>query len=592
MTSPPDRLVAGRYRLLAALGAGGMGTVWRARDEVLGREVAVKEVRFPPGLSDAERAVLVERTRREARAAARLDHPSAVTVYDVVEQDGAPFLVMELVEARTLAAVVEQDGPLDPRRTAQVGLALLGALEAAHRQGIVHRDVKPSNVMVRDDGRVVLTDFGIATSTGDSSITHTGLLLGSPAYIAPERARGQAPAPPSDLWSLGATLFTAVEGRPPYDGGEPILTVTAVVTGDHAPFTAAGPLEPVLDGLLEKDPDRRLDAAAARVLLQEVADRVPQERTRVLPAPLAGADPGPARTSALDLGQVRDEVAEAQAPPAAPTVGRTAALPAGGPPVEHRPVERRPVAPPPGGRPRWLVPAAAAAVLLAGAGGAWALASDRDTGTSGASATTSARPTPTAPAATPRATSPAAEPPTAAPTGPAAAPTSAPSSAPSSAAPSPEPTTESAPPSPTAPSAAAGLPEGWTTDTGGAGWTVGLPPGYVRTRAGEYRSAETGRTLRVETGPGQPDAVADRERAAASFRRRHPTYSQIRIAPADYRGYEAADWEFTYEGLHAFNRVFVVDGTGHSLLLQADADDTGARADFEAIVSAFRPAGR
>src|SRR5688500_4781764 len=280
-----------------------MGTVWRAEDDVLGGAVAVKEVTFPHGLSDEERAVLVERTRREARAAARLDHPSAVTVYDVVEQDGEPYLIMELVEARTLAQVVDQDGPLEPQRTAQVGLALLGALEAAHRQGIVHRDVKPSNVMVRDDGRVVLTDFGIATSTGDSSITHTGLLLGSPAYIAPERARGQAPGPPSDLWSLGATLFTAVEGRPPYDGGEPLLTVTAVVTGEHAPFVAAGPLVPVLEGLLEKDPTARLDAGAARPLLEDVARSTAQ--TTAAPVPPVVPPAQASKTSALDLGDVQ-----------------------------------------------------------------------------------------------------------------------------------------------------------------------------------------------------------------------------------------------------------------------------------------------
>ncbi|MDT7573508.1 MAG: eukaryotic-like serine/threonine-protein kinase, partial [Actinomycetota bacterium] len=246
-----ERTVAGRYRLLDRLGSGGMGTVWRAQDGVLGRDVAVKEVTFPPGVSDEEREVLRERTRREARAAARLDHPSAVTVYDVAEEDGTPYLVMELVEARTLAEVVRTDGPLSPRQTAEIGIAVLGALEAAHAQGIVHRDVKPGNVLLRDDGRVVLTDFGIATFTGDSSITSTGLLLGSPSYIAPERAQGETPGPASDLWSLGATLFTAVEGRPPFDKGQPLPTLTAVVTGDHAPYVAAGPLAPLLDGLLE-----------------------------------------------------------------------------------------------------------------------------------------------------------------------------------------------------------------------------------------------------------------------------------------------------------------------------------------------------
>ncbi|MBK5307329.1 MAG: serine/threonine protein kinase [Frankiaceae bacterium] len=277
-----ERTVAGRYRLLDRLGAGGMGTVWRAQDTVLDRDVAVKEVTFPPGVSDEERDVLQERTRREARAAARLDHPSAVTVYDVAEEDGTPYLVMELVDARTLAEVVRTDGPLSPHATAEIGLAVLGALEAAHQQGIVHRDVKPSNVLLRPDGRVVLTDFGIATFTGDASITSTGLLLGSPSYMAPERARGEVPGPPSDLWSLGATLFTAVEGRPPFDKGQPLPTLTEVVTGVHAPFVAAGPLATVLDGLLEKDPERRYDGPTARAALERVV--AAEGATGTLPA--------------------------------------------------------------------------------------------------------------------------------------------------------------------------------------------------------------------------------------------------------------------------------------------------------------------
>ncbi len=307
------RLVAGRYRLLSPLGTGGMGTVWRAQDEVLGRPVAVKEVTFPPGLSDEDRDVLRERTRREARAAARLDHPSAVTVFDVVEQDGAPFLVMELVEAQTLSHVVRTDGPLTPQRTAQVGLAVLGALEAAHRQGIVHRDVKPGNILLGPGGRVVLTDFGIASSPGESAITSTGLLLGSPAYIAPERARGESPGPASDLWSLGASLFTAVEGRPPYDGGDPLTTVTAVVTGEHAPFVHAGPLQHVLEGLLERDPARRAGVVEVRRGLEPVA-------ASAAPAPAAAAPtqtlatPEPEQTTALELEDVREAAAAVAAP--------------------------------------------------------------------------------------------------------------------------------------------------------------------------------------------------------------------------------------------------------------------------------------
>jgi len=320
------RLVAGRYRLLSPLGSGGMGTVWRAEDVLLGRAVAVKEVTFPHGVSEQDRAVLRERTRREARAAARLDHPSAVTVYDVVEEDGSPYLVMELVEARTLSQVLRTDGPLSQQRTAQIGLALLGALEAAHRQGIVHRDVKPGNVLLTDQtqhrpGRVVLTDFGIASSPGDSSITSTGLLLGSPSYIAPERARGQPPAPASDLWSLGATLFTAVEGRPPYDGGEPIMTVTAVVTGEHEPFAAAGPLEPVIEGLLTRDPAHRMGVVEARSALTPIAGG---QGTRPRPSP------GPARqdspehdTTALPMAELRDQLSSVTRATPAPTWSAT-----------------------------------------------------------------------------------------------------------------------------------------------------------------------------------------------------------------------------------------------------------------------------
>jgi tRNA A-37 threonylcarbamoyl transferase component Bud32 len=315
--SQERRLVAGRYRLLSPLGTGGMGTVWRAEDEVLGRPVAVKEVTFPHGLSDEDRDVLRERTRREARAAARLDHPSAVTVFDVVEEDGAPYLVMELVEADTLSHVVRTDGPLSPERTAQVGLALLGALEAAHRQGIVHRDVKPGNVLLSTGegaaDRVVLTDFGIASSAGDSSITSTGLLLGSPAYIAPERARGEAPGPPSDLWSLGATLFTAVEGKPPYDGGDPLTTVTAVVTGDHVPFALAGPLQPAIEGLLERDPADRSDVARARAQLEQVAaGAAPLTLPPLPPEEPTAAKPQAERTTALEVEEVREAAADVE----------------------------------------------------------------------------------------------------------------------------------------------------------------------------------------------------------------------------------------------------------------------------------------
>src|SRR5919204_1268942 len=191
------RVIADRYALRVPLGRGGVGVVWRAHDSVLGREVAVKEVELPPSLPQAERRSLHARVMREARAAARLNHPGAVTLYDVVEDRGASFIVLELVEAPTLADLVEGKGPLPPVRVAELGLQLAGALEAAHRAGIVHHDVKPSNVMVAEDGGVKLADFGVASLQGDPRLT--GLVLGSPAYMAPEQTRGQPSGPPAGL---------------------------------------------------------------------------------------------------------------------------------------------------------------------------------------------------------------------------------------------------------------------------------------------------------------------------------------------------------------------------------------------------------
>ncbi|TDD19500.1 serine/threonine protein kinase, partial [Kribbella turkmenica] len=246
------RLLAGRYRLLATLGRGGMGVVWQARDELLGRTVAVKQILLPPELPDTEREILRRRTLREARSAGRLSHPNVVTVFDVVEEDGRPWIVMEMVDSTTLADAIREYGPLPPGEVARIGLQVLAALQAAHRAGVLHRDVKPSNVLLTGEGRVVLTDFGIATLEGDPSLTTSGALLGSPAFIAPERVQAQGVGTESDLWSLGATMYTAVEGRPPYDRGAALPTLAAAVTEPPDPPRLAGPLWPVLDGLLRK----------------------------------------------------------------------------------------------------------------------------------------------------------------------------------------------------------------------------------------------------------------------------------------------------------------------------------------------------
>jgi serine/threonine protein kinase len=268
--APDGRTVGARYTLQSSVGSGGMGTVWRAFDELLRREVAVKEVLLPPGIPAPERSVLCERTLREARAAAALNHPSVIRVYDVVNDGDRPWIVMELLDAASLADTLRDEGPLAYDRVAEIGLAVLGALEAAHRVGVLHRDVKPGNVLLGTDGRVTLTDFGVARSPNESPLTSTGLLLGSPQYIAPERARGRPFGPSSDLFSLGATLYTAVEGRPPFDRGDPLPTMTAVVVEPPDQMAFAGPLMPVLLGLLEKDPQQRWDAEKTRNGLRTV----------------------------------------------------------------------------------------------------------------------------------------------------------------------------------------------------------------------------------------------------------------------------------------------------------------------------------
>jgi len=316
-TDAEQRLVAGRYRLLSPLGKGGMGVVWAAEDELLQRSVAVKEVRFPPTVSDDEREMLRERTMREARTAARLDHPCAVRVFDVCEDDEQPFIVMELLNGRTLSDVVRDDGPLSPAEAATIGLCLLDALDAAHAAGIVHRDVKPGNVVVGSDGRVTLTDFGIASTAGDPSITTTGLLLGSPAYISPERARGGSPQPPSDLWSLGATLYTTVEGHPPFDKGDAFATLAGVVTEPPEPCERAGTLlSAALERLLEKDPSSRPSPSELRTLLEEVRDD-PDSQV---------ASPRPVRTDRNTTGGHTVALTPTKERPSASRRGRALAL--------------------------------------------------------------------------------------------------------------------------------------------------------------------------------------------------------------------------------------------------------------------------
>ncbi|MER7127813.1 serine/threonine-protein kinase [Streptosporangium saharense] len=270
MRAPSGYLLAARYRLSEPVGRGGMGTVWRAHDELLDREVAVKEVRLPLVLDEDLRAELCARTEREGRATAMVAHPSVITVFDVVTEDERPWIVMELLRARSLEQLLQDRGPLPPRETAEIGRQVLGALRAVHAKGILHRDVKPSNVLVTDD-RAVLTDFGLAALEGDVSITQAGIVLGSAGYIAPERVLGAKATPSADLWSLGATLYTAVEGRGLHGRRTAAAALAALTSGEPIPMEKAGPLTPVLRGLLMIDPAARLDAVRASMMLARVA---------------------------------------------------------------------------------------------------------------------------------------------------------------------------------------------------------------------------------------------------------------------------------------------------------------------------------
>jgi eukaryotic-like serine/threonine-protein kinase len=270
------RIIAGRYRLEAPIGRGAMGIVWRARDQLLDRDVAVKEVQLADTLSADERANAYQRTLREAKTAARLSHPGVVSVYDVADDDGRPWIVMELVNARSLDQVLAVEGPLSPRQTAEIGRQLLAALSVAHSAGVLHRDVKPSNVLLSQEGRAVLTDFGIATFQGDPKLTQTGMVMGSPGFTAPERIRGGDATPASDLWSLGATLYAAVEGHGPYESrGGAITTMSAIINEDAPAASAGGALSRVIEALLRRDPSARPDAFTASRMISDITPMLP-----------------------------------------------------------------------------------------------------------------------------------------------------------------------------------------------------------------------------------------------------------------------------------------------------------------------------
>ena len=516
--------------------------MWLGQDEVLHRDVAIKEVIPPAGLTESEIDEAATRGLREARAIARLNHPNVVRIYDVVAAEPHPWIIMEYVPSRSLQQVLEEDGPMRPAEAARVGLGVLAALVAAHRAGVLHRDVKPSNVLLAED-RVVLTDFGLATLAGDSTVTRTGQILGSPAYIAPERARDGTTGPESDLWSLGATIYAAVEGRSPYQRSTAIGTLTALATEPPDRATRAGPLGRVLKGLLDKDPRTRMDAAEAERRLRRVAGSParsgrsaggwPRPRRPLPPPnPPVPVSPAPRSLSERRSASVRQAVGVAQVPMVRTAVDAQARGPAGlevvGPDVGEPDAESAASS-----RRQSLVALAVlllvllaalgVGVLLHGGGGSPATLPQPHASASGASSVGTPSPVPASSAP---------------------APTQA-STAPSSA------------------SSGAALPAGWHWYHDQTNFTVAVPDGWgVSRRDGivYFKDPSSGRLLGIDqTDQPHMDPVADWTQQS-QYRVAHgdfPGYQQIKIAPVDYH-VTAADWEFTYDDngvrTHVINR--------------------------------------
>jgi serine/threonine protein kinase len=540
--SVSQTLVAGRYRLVRPLGRGGMGTVWLGRDEVLGRPVAVKEVVIPPALSEAEGDQAQRRSMREAQAAARLNHPNVVRMYDVVEAAGRPWIVMEYVPSRSLHDVVATQGRLPPEEVARIGLGVLAALRAAHSAGVLHRDVKPSNVLLTEDGRVVLTDFGLATvEDSDTTITRTGLILGSPAYIAPERAGDGTAGPASDLWSLGATLYAAVEGQSPFQRSSALATLAALATEEVPPAVHAGPLRPALEGLLHKDPEVRIGTdEAERRLRRAVRRAVPA--APVLPTLVLPPRPQPPPRTQPALPPQGE-------PPPRPQVPS-------GPRRPWRPGrERRPVA--------LAVLAALAVVAVV------SLAILRDSASQGQAGSPVAPSRPAGPSPSSGIGQPSA-------TG--------------------SPTPGSLPPAevPTE------LPAGWRWYHDQTGFTVAVPQGSVMSRDRTivyFRDYATGRVLGIDRSPNpQWDPVADWT-AQEQYRLQRGDwrdYHRIKIVPVNYH-LAAADWEFTYAGnsgrIHVINRGFVASAHQAHAIYWSTPEATWVQnlPNFDLIASTFQP---
>lgn len=539
------RVIAGRYRLQERIGRGGMGVVWRATDELLGRQVAVKELVLDTSLSTEEARLQRERTLREARAVAQLRHPHIIVVHDVVEHDERPCIVMELIDGGSLAERMADRGPVDAREAARIGIALLGALRRAHESGVLHRDLKPANVLMEaETDRVVLTDFGIAQVEGATTLTESGSFVGSPEYTAPERMSGVRTGPESDLWSLGALLCAVLSGESPFRRDSLGGILHAVVVDEIRPPEQAQPILPVVRGLLERDPGRRLDGAEAERLLREFL-----ETGRTPRAPVAYT-------------------------PTQPDMPRRAVPPVlwDGPEA----AARQPGAGSPPGKPsaRGALVAAALVAAMAGAGVSAAALLLRDGG--------DARGTPasSSPPRTSVGTGPSASGPAPAPT---VTVTRPPSSSPSASAPVHE------------------APSGYRQIRDAGGFSLAVPEGFTRVPQGEriyYMSP--GRTFRIGIKVADPEEggpLAVMRRSAADGPGNNPGYRDGRVVGTSHGGNPAALWEFTWNGFsaaegprHTYDLCWEQDGRMYDVWVSAPVGRAReAKEYFDVAVDTFAP---
>ncbi|QXJ23239.1 serine/threonine protein kinase [Actinomadura graeca] len=522
-----------------------MGTVWRAYDEMLDRDVAVKEVHLPERITEAERKVLCRRLLGEARATAALKHPGVVAVHDLIVEDGRPWIVMEFLESRSLHRLIADGGPLGVRRAAEIGVEVLSVLRAAHAAGILHRDVKPSNVLICEDGRVLLTDFGLAVHMEQGRETAETLVAGiegSPAYLPPERVNGHPSVEASDLWSLGATLYTAVEGFSPFLRCHALASMVAVLLGDYADPVRAGALEPVIQGLLRQEPEDRLSAEATAVLLREAAGPSPEPGATALPAtaPPARRTRRPAarraagrRAAGLPAAGL-PAVARRGASRRVPFPSRALVRPAGparpARPGRRRggPVRRRAAGLLRGGRPR---PGAVLSVVvlaaLAAGMGTWAA---RWTSI-GKSDAVALRP-------------------------------------------------------------AAGVPSRMAKYREAGAYSVRVPAGWQAERRGAVMAWEdwgTGRALRISPAPGEPLAQLRAAEGEAVAQSRYPGYRRLRLEAVPELVDGAAEWEFTWKGDAGGEHVLCSRVAGYEFRFSApDPQWTPGQRLYDGILKSFR----